>query len=299
MKRARTRELPDNYPFVVQKAYITEVLQKWKKPALDLFDIVYDILRADVEKIIDRHFAAIGKGSAKQSVLYVVALYCYSLTNEWWARMTVQDHLDVAAEHTKERIQWILDLEGSPTTLNTHYFSDYRDKFLAYYKGIRNSDGLATQIWKSPVESGKFAGVQKVISSLAEIGLNARPEDLPKLLPADPMEAAITIMASVRAYFQGMRRGSRESSLLTLCTVAYKRFIDMVPMAIDYELVRGLERGLDRALRDGLQLTGTHAHERCAAMLQEPASVAMKRQEVLKKLERLREARKELRKLSV
>lgn len=75
MKRARTRELPDNYPFVVQKAYITEILQKWKKPAFDLFDIVYDILRADAERIIDRHFAAIGRGSAKQSVLYVVVLH--------------------------------------------------------------------------------------------------------------------------------------------------------------------------------------------------------------------------------
>lgn len=74
-ERARTRELPDNYPFVVQKVYITEVLQKWEKPALDLFDIVYDILRADAEKMIDRHFTAIGRGSAKQSVLYVVPLH--------------------------------------------------------------------------------------------------------------------------------------------------------------------------------------------------------------------------------
>ncbi|KAL4066187.1 P-loop containing nucleoside triphosphate hydrolase protein [Scleroderma citrinum] len=258
-QKARTRELPDNYPFVVQKAYIIEVLQKWKKPALNLFDVVYDILRADVEQIVDRHFAEIGRGGAKQSVL-----------------MTVHDHLDAAASRTKERIHWLLQLEGSPVTLNTHYFSEYRDKFLAYYKGVRDKNGYTSHILKT-------AGVQKVISSLAEIGLNTQPEDLAKLLPADPMEAAITIMASVRAYFQ----------------VAYKRFVDIIPMAIDYELIRGLERGLDQALRDGLQLTGTDAHERCAALLREPASVAMKRQEVLKKLERLREARKELRKLSI
>lgn len=118
------------------------------------------------------------------------------LTNERSTRMTVHDHLDAAAERTKERIQWILQLENSPATLNTHYFSAYRDKFLAYYKGSRDKNGLASQLWNP-------TGVQKVISSLADIGLNARPEDLPKLLPADPMEAAITIMASVRAYFQG------------------------------------------------------------------------------------------------
>lgn len=118
--------------------------------------------------------------------------------------MTLRDHLDAAAERTKERIRWLLAVESTPTTLNTHYFSDYRDKFLAYYKGIRDSSGLAGQIWKLPTDPGRsVTGVQKVISSLAEIGLNAHPEDLPKLLPADPMEAAITIMASVRAYYQG------------------------------------------------------------------------------------------------
>ncbi|KIM53478.1 hypothetical protein SCLCIDRAFT_1222690 [Scleroderma citrinum Foug A] len=87
----------------------------------------------------------------------------------------------------------------------------------------------------------------------------------------------------VRAYFQ----------------VTYKRFVDMVPMAIDHEIVRGLGRGLDQALREGLQLTGSDAYERCSAMLQEPSRISMRRQEVLKKMERLREAKKELRKLNV
>ena len=80
--------------------------------------------------------------------------------------------------------------------------------------------------------------------------------------------------------------------------IAYKRFLDMVPMAIDYELVRGLERGLDQALREGRRPTGAYALEHCAAMLQEPASIA-EETKILKKLERLREVRKELRKLSI
>jgi len=75
LKRARTRELPDNYPFLVQKAYITEFLKKWKQPALDLFDDVYGILKADVESIIDQYFATLGRGGAKQSVLYVKTLH--------------------------------------------------------------------------------------------------------------------------------------------------------------------------------------------------------------------------------
>ena len=51
--------------------------------------------------------------------------------------------------------------------------------------------------------------VKKALSALAELGINVQPEDLPKLLPADPMEAAIAIMASVRAYFQGAYRDVR------------------------------------------------------------------------------------------
>lgn len=88
-------------------------------------------------------------------------------------------------------------------------------------------------------------------------------------------------------------------SSLTHVVVAYKRFVDTVPMAIDLELVRGLGRDLDQTLRDGLQVTGNDAFERCSAILQEPSGTTMRRQEVLKKLERLREARRELRKLSV
>ena len=34
-------ELPDNYPFIVQKNYICEILQVWKEPAFDLFDDIY------------------------------------------------------------------------------------------------------------------------------------------------------------------------------------------------------------------------------------------------------------------
>ena len=45
-------------------------------------------------------------------------------------------------------------------------------------------------------------------------------------------------------------------------------------MAIDYELVRGLERGLDQALREGRRPTGAYALEHCAAIFQEPASIA-------------------------
>ena len=67
--RARTRELPGNYPFVVQCAYIGEITEKWSGPAMVLFDEVYMILRADLVKLVDAHFAHMGNGNAKQAIL--------------------------------------------------------------------------------------------------------------------------------------------------------------------------------------------------------------------------------------
>lgn len=53
--------------------------------------------------------------------------------------------------------------------------------------------------------NGLPTGIAKVLAGLAEMGINGvKPEDLPKLLPADKMEPALAIMADVRAYFQGM-----------------------------------------------------------------------------------------------
>ncbi|KAF9234006.1 P-loop containing nucleoside triphosphate hydrolase protein [Melanogaster broomeanus] len=242
-QKARTRELPGNYPFVVQKAYIEQFTKRWKQPAMELFDEVYTILKANLAKLVEEHFAHMGKGNAKQSVL-----------------MIVYDHLDEAADRTKKKIEWLLDVEQTPTTLNTHYYSDYRDKFLAYYKGCRDNSDLATKLksytaWGSKNSNGidYQNSISKVLAGLNEIGVSVKAADLPKLLPSDPMEPALNVMADVRAYFQ----------------VAYKRFADMVPMAIDYEIIRGLERGMDRALQEGLQITGPEGYNRCSAMLQE------------------------------
>lgn len=66
---ARTRELPDNYPFVVQRNYIKEITEKWGGPAMVLFDQIYAILRADLAKLVDDHFTHMGNGNAKQAIL--------------------------------------------------------------------------------------------------------------------------------------------------------------------------------------------------------------------------------------
>jgi len=110
----------------------------------------------------------------------------------------MHDHLDAAAVRSKEKIEWLLKLEQSPATLNTHYYLDYKNKFLAHYRACRHNTNLASEMW---VPSQK--DVYDAISALSKLGIRAQRDDLHKLLPSDPMEAALGIMASVRGYFQG------------------------------------------------------------------------------------------------
>ena len=124
-----------------------------------------------------------------------------------------------------------MKLEERPFTLNSHYFSDYKDKFFAYYKGSRrkdeegslmklinqfnnpkpvvssassyNSNRLYAPAAVEAVPTGP-TGVGKVLAGLREMGLTqVKAEDIPKLLPPDKMEPALHIMSDVRAYFQG------------------------------------------------------------------------------------------------
>ncbi|TFY61378.1 hypothetical protein EVJ58_g4548 [Rhodofomes roseus] len=221
--QAITRELPDNIPFVVTESFIQKVIIRWEAPATQLFDYVEEILNAKIAEFV--HAECSQYPHLEFSVSTVVA-----------------DHIAERAEATRERLNWLLALEERPRTLNDHYFRDYRDKFLAWYKGHRsqyNNIPLLQKLKKHNASQGSSEfdeNVRAIMAAFSALDIHdVEPTDLAKVLPADPCEAAISIMASVRAYFQ----------------VAYKRFADNVPNAIDHELVLGLNRGqaLDAVLR--------------------------------------------------
>jgi hypothetical protein len=139
-------------------------------------------------------------------------------------------HLKHCQELAKERVTWHLVNEEMPFTLNTHYLADYKDKFLAYYKAARDQDYCADlknaiQKYEDKSDVAKKAkaeatGIAKILSGFAEIGMSVKPEDLGKLLPPDPMEPALVIMADVRAYFRGESRSN--PSDLTFLVDHYK-----------------------------------------------------------------------------
>jgi hypothetical protein len=222
--------------------------------------------------------------------------------------MIVNEHLENAAKQAKDKINWLLELEKSPTTLNVHYYSDYKTKFLGYYKGCRDQGELTNKLqnYRAPTSvrsdgQERFQqAVHKALTGLTEAGISVQASELAKLLPVDSMEPALLIMAGVRAYFQGMfLHGDCGFKIEGAFAVAYKRFADMVPLAIDYEIVRGLHKGIEQALLDGLSLTGPDAYTRCQLMVQEHSNVSSKRTELQKKLDRLHAASAELRKLFV
>jgi len=79
-----------------------------------------------------------------------------------------------------------------------------------------------------------------------------------------------------------------------LFPVAYKRFVDNVPKAIDEQLVLGAARGLQGSLVTGLGLDSIDAHERCAKLLAEPLRIAEKRVKLVARQRRLTAANDEL-----
>jgi len=70
-------------------------------------------------------------------------------------------------------------------------------------------------------------------------------------------------------------------------------------MTIDQELLRGLDwdRGVRTALVEGLEVTGLDSHERSRRFLQEPPDIQSRREDLLKRLERLKLAKRELQSL--
>lgn len=58
--RAVTRELPNNYPFIVQRGYIIDTVSKWYGPARTLFEFTVKELKKATSSVVDAHFARYG-----------------------------------------------------------------------------------------------------------------------------------------------------------------------------------------------------------------------------------------------
>lgn len=296
---ARSRELPDNYPFDVKQSYIDEFVDKWKPPCNTLHHAVTEIVGEYMKELATVHFSRFSHNGLDQRV-----------------KIILTDHVKLCANNALDKISWLLELEEPAYTLNTHYLSEYRSKFLAYYKAARSyetnpsfmgtilgsqnpyqrpstpvmkEEEYADVVHDSPyVYSPPRASIpsrvpdtpplEQVLQGFARLGIHVTANEVAKILPADEMESALDIMAEVRAYFQ----------------VAYKRITDTIPLALDYEIVRGVTRGLLTALMNGLGLIGPDGTRISRELMQENHTIASKRHELTLKLQKLKEASREL-----
>lgn len=122
------------------------------------------------------------------------------------------EYIRSRAEETHKRVDWLLCLERLPFTLNTHYYDDYKDKFLGYFKAVydeHHDRGMVTNLHTfhagdAPEELQH--AMASVMSGLQALGLpSVAYGDLTKLLPPTGShdEHALEVMAQVRAYYQG------------------------------------------------------------------------------------------------
>lgn len=70
--RSRSRELPGNFPFVVQREYIKDILTKWEGPAMRLCEKVFQILMEHTRELVHRHFSTFGQGLLEQQIQLVL-----------------------------------------------------------------------------------------------------------------------------------------------------------------------------------------------------------------------------------
>ncbi|KAI0250045.1 P-loop containing nucleoside triphosphate hydrolase protein [Lactifluus subvellereus] len=262
---AVTRELPNNYPFIVQREYIIERVNEWDKPAQTLFNSIVEKLKEMTLCIIDTHFEHYTHGGLKERVCNIVTT-----------------HLELCAKETSKRIEFLLQVEREPSTQNKHYFKDYRRKFLALYKGLfhtHSNDAFIERLQGRGSQSSQFnSALDGIIANLAKIGFrDVKPLELAALQSSEEADDALKIMADVRAYFQ----------------VAFKRFVDNIPKAIDELLVLGLAKGLQDALVNGLGLDSPDAHERCTRLLAESPHIAGRRERLIARQSRLERAQGE------
>ena len=135
-------------------------------------------------------------------------------------RILVQDELRRLQEEASQHIAWLIEAEQGPFTLDTYYLSEYKKRFISYYKSCRpdksvqqlqekidhytQNPGLTLPTTTRGRDGGISDPISKIMSGLAELGLNdVQPSDLARFIPHDEYEPALEIMAEVRAYFQG------------------------------------------------------------------------------------------------
>ncbi|KAF8486541.1 P-loop containing nucleoside triphosphate hydrolase protein [Gautieria morchelliformis] len=251
VQRSRGRELPYNVPFSAKKGLIEASCATWESHAMSFFEVVCQAATKLLNDTIDDHFGRFALSPLKDNV-----------------KSVVERQINHLREDTRNHITRCLELENPPFTMNTHYFSSSRDKFLSKYRAARNVKPAFDTYTASTA-----------LSALAALGFQELSvDDLQKLNKADEYEEELSVMAEVSAY----------------CRVAYKRIIDDVPRIVDHGFLQGLAKHIQETLVEEFGIGSERATERAKIYLAEEPSDVARRAELTIKAERLDEVLKKL-----
>ncbi|KAG1748049.1 P-loop containing nucleoside triphosphate hydrolase protein [Suillus lakei] len=272
-------ELPNNVPYQAKANLIAQFIKLWVAPSERCLTGINDVLDQVINTLISIHF-----GRFKVLEGYVGDL--------------IRTQVDVCKALAKEAVKTALDLETTPYyTQNTHYLQTLCEKWLAYYKAVRNqpyrymvhhqepaSESVDVayhrpqDIYNRPQETPE----SKALRALAEAGYaGLSVPDLARLLPPDSREKELIVMADVRAYYH----------------VAYKRVIDHIPLTIEHALHHALAEQLSQSLLTSLLTdvaSGPNFSERMNELVSEDPAVSQKRASLSTRKQRLSDIRRRL-----
>lgn len=202
--KSRTRELPGIYPFEVRVVLIREALRSWWKLVTIFFDKVDEHVTNHLEKLVQTHFGKFEHGGLMD------AMRCVHLFNVVEGMMVmvvilcsavVDQVVQTLFKSAKKILQSVCESESQPWTQNDEYYFLCRNEFLSTYRTIYRE---STRSDVNLLSSNSDRTANNILSGLVQLGIHGVTKlDLAKLMPPNPFDAALDIMAEVRAYFQG------------------------------------------------------------------------------------------------
>ncbi|KAG2148928.1 P-loop containing nucleoside triphosphate hydrolase protein [Suillus clintonianus] len=260
-------ELPNNVPYQAKANLIAQFIKLWVAPSERCLVGVNDVLDQVINTLITIHF-----GRFKVLEGYVGNL--------------IRVQVDICKARAKEAVKTALNLETTPYyTQNTHYLQTLQEKWLAYYKVARHLDRSPYEAPRRILNPNHYyeeSLESRALRALAEAGyVGLTVANLSRLLPPEPYEKELIVMADVRAYYQ----------------VAYKRVIDHIPLTIEHALHHALAEQLSQSLLTSLLTdvaSGPNFSERMNELVSEDASIAQKRASLSSRKQRLSDIRRRL-----
>ncbi|KAF8311941.1 hypothetical protein DL93DRAFT_2060395, partial [Clavulina sp. PMI_390] len=115
-----TRELPYNIPFSAKADLMTRSFESWSVLAEECTNTIVEACHIQAMRLAEKVFSGFAYGDLDRAV-----------------KASAHDEIENIAKSVKEHLQWLIAMERVPYTQNLHYFSSYRDKYLARFRGQR------------------------------------------------------------------------------------------------------------------------------------------------------------------